>query len=555
MRGDVGAGPRPARGAMVMEVGVAAEEVNPREVHPDELSPGPRRRGAEVMEQMLKAQEKPGGGGGGHLQEKDRQVEIDVHTGELRRRNPMSDSVSHGLDDLINGGGSDVDSTQDDTNRAGWALLDKKENDLFFFASIGDAGKVARLLHGSGGGVGVDPNVKNVDEQTAMHLAAEQGNLKCVELLIGTGANVNAVDRWEGTPMSCAVEEGHMDVVRLLMGYGGKVTEGGRLVDINKSTLLEQVMLRHMEVTSGGRRGINQWEIPAEELTEPKRGRKLLGIGSFGEVQRRLWRGTEVAVKRLTRELDNTALAEFRAELETCRLCHHPNVVQFLGATTLRPPYAIVTEYMQGGSLSDLLRKHHTFKLGQALHMLLDCARGMAYLHSRKPKAVIHRDLKPANLLLTLDGRLKIADFGLSRTMVNSGSKRVGDQLLSQTYLMTGETGSYRYMAPEVFRHERYGTAVDVFAFGIIAFQILQNCTPYEGFDPVEAARACALEDFRPTFVDPINSELKAIIQHCWHSDPGSRPKFVDIVDRLDNFLHENTEFIMEQTACRCTLQ
>ena len=535
MSGDIGEGssPRSEGGGVVqMDVGV---------------SPG---RG-ERLEQMILSPEK----GSGPPQEKDRNLEIDVHTGQVRHR---AMSVAHGLDELVNGGGSDVDSTQEDTNRAGSALLNKKETDLFFFASIGDAGKVARLMHGSGGGPGVDPNVKNVDEQTALHLAAEQGNLKCVELLLQKGADVNAVDRWEGTPMSCAVEEGHMDVVRLLMGHGAKVTESGKLVDMNKSTLLEQVLLRHMEVTSGGRRGISQWEIPAEELTDPKRGRKLLGMGSFGEVQRRLWRGTEVAVKRLTRELDNTALAEFRAELETCRLCHHPNVVQFLGATTHRPPFAIVSEYMQGGSLSDLLRKHHTFKKGHALCLLLDCARGMAYLHSRKPKAVIHRDLKPANLLLTLDGRLKIADFGLSRTMVNSGSKRVGDQLLSQTYLMTGETGSYRYMAPEVFRHERYGTAVDIFAFGMIAFQILQNCTPYEGYDPVEAARACALEDHRPQFISPLNSELKSIIQQCWHHDPAQRPKFVDIVDRLDNFLHENTEFIMENSACgalSCTVQ
>ena len=95
--------------------------------------------------------------------------------------------------------------------------------------------------------------------------------------------------------------------------------------------------------------------------------------------------------------------------------------------------------------------------------MSIDIMRGLAYLHNRQPKCVIHRDLKPTNLLLTQSGKVKIADFGISCFQANS----------QEIYKMTGETGTYRYMAPEVMCAQNHTQAVDYFALGVIGYEFM----------------------------------------------------------------------------------
>ena len=94
-------------------------------------------------------------------------------------------------------------------------------------------------------------------------------------------------------------------------------------------------------------------------------------------------------------------------------------------------------------------------------------------------------------------GTIKLADFGLSKSLpVNKHASYD----LDSKFKLTGETGSYRYMAPEVFRHEPYNFKVDVYSFSMIAFQLFEHCPPFAGMDPVEAAKHAALHDRRPAF-------------------------------------------------------
>jgi serine/threonine protein kinase len=239
------------------------------------------------------------------------------------------------------------------------------------------------------------------------------------------------------------------------------------------------------------------WEIPDDELSE----RTEIGAGAFGVVMRTRWRGTIIAMKQLHRHLhhDEVAKAEFRTELKLMRQLHHPHIVQFLG-TSIETDTGLVSlcfEFMHAGSLDQLFRKSGVpLSLGVALEMALDVARGMSYLHGRKPLPVIHRDLKPGNLMLTRAMRLKIGDFGLSKTL---SVRNKMPQDVDTNFTMTGETGSYRYMAPEVFRHEFYGPAVDVYAASMIFYQLFCFQQPFAGLNPVDAAKMASAEALRPT--------------------------------------------------------
>ena len=234
----------------------------------------------------------------------------------------------------------------------------------------------------------------------------------------------------------------HKELAQLLKAAGGKVMHNGFLVELEASSL-SGVVPMHSDWSEN-----MDWDIPAGEVHLVG----ILGEGAFGTVHRARWRGTTVAVKTLKRlqnaTADKVALAEFRTELAMIQHLHHPHIVQFLGVMSSPEDGApmLVTEYMEQGSLADWFRRPSPMSDLQALDMCLDCCRGMTYLHGRNPNPVLHRDLKPNNLMITRGGRLKIGDFGLSKTL--SVRNRL-PQDMSQAYKLTGETGSYRYMAPE----------------------------------------------------------------------------------------------------------
>ncbi|KAJ9508672.1 hypothetical protein QJQ45_027961 [Haematococcus lacustris] len=264
--------------------------------------------------------------------------------------------------------------------------------------------------------------------------------------------------------------------------------------------------------------------------------------------------GHQVAAKLLKRS-DEIALGDFRTEIAILRKIHHPNTTQFLGACTKQKPYIVLTELMACSLADAFQRTYFVPAPRRQVEVALDFARGMAYLHSRR-QPIVHRDLKPANLMISgnlnadterlfLDsGVVKVADFGLSKSLVpveKHGQLSMTEEDAT-TYKMTGETGSYRYMAPEVFRHEPYNLKVDVYSFAMIAFQIFECVAPFAGDDPLEAAKAAAMENARPAFpprrqLSPIQEGLRTLVKNCWEGEPEKRPSFEDIVQRLEAML------------------
>ncbi|KAK9270111.1 hypothetical protein L1049_025685 [Liquidambar formosana] len=261
--------------------------------------------------------------------------------------------------------------------------------------------------------------------------------------------------------------------------------------------------------------------------------RRLLKIGeriasgSCGDLYRGVYLGRDVAIKVLRSEHLNEALEdEFAQEVAILREVHHRNVVSFIGACTKSPHLCIVTEYMPGGSLYDHLHKNHNvLKLPQLLKFAIDVCKGMEYLHQ---KNIIHRDLKTANLLMDTHNVVKVADFGVARFQSQGG-------------IMTAETGTYRWMAPEVINHQPYDQKADVFSFAIVLWELTTAKVPYDMMTPLQAALGVR-QGLRPDLPDNTHPKLLDLMQRCWEAAPGDRPSFSEIIDELEGLLQEVQE-------------
>ncbi|XP_008811868.1 serine/threonine-protein kinase STY46-like isoform X2 [Phoenix dactylifera] len=261
--------------------------------------------------------------------------------------------------------------------------------------------------------------------------------------------------------------------------------------------------------------GTDVWEIDFKLL---KFGNKVAS-GSYGDLYHGAYCSQDVAIKVLKPEHVNADMQrEFAQEVYIMRKVRHKNVVQFIGACSKPPNLCIVTEFMQGGSVYDFLHKQKgVFKLPALLRVAIDVSKGMNYLHQNN---IIHRDLKAANLLMDEKEAVKVADFGVARVKSQSG-------------VMTAETGTYRWMAPEVIEHKPYDHKADVFSFGILLWELLTGKLPYEYLTPLQAAVGVVQKGLRPTIPKHTNPKLAELLEKCWQQDPAQRPDFSEILEIL----------------------
>ncbi|KAH9331002.1 hypothetical protein KI387_003110, partial [Taxus chinensis] len=226
----------------------------------------------------------------------------------------------------------------------------------------------------------------------------------------------------------------------------------------------------------------SEWNIESAEL---KTGARV-GFGSFGEVFRGVWRGTEVAIKiLLEQDLTVENVEDFCNEISVLSRLRHPNVILFLGACTTPPRLSMVTEYMHMGSLYHLIHisgQGKTLSWRRRLRMLCDICRGMMCIQRMN---IVHRDLKSANCLVDKHWRVKICDFGLSRIMTNSPIKDLN------------AAGTPEWMAPELLRNEPFTEKCDVFSFGIIMWELCTLKRPWDGVKPMQVVYVVAHEGAR----------------------------------------------------------
>lgn len=250
-----------------------------------------------------------------------------------------------------------------------------------------------------------------------------------------------------------------------------------------------------------------------------------IASGSSGDLHRGTYQGMDVAVKFLrTEHVNDSSKVEFLQEIIILKSVNHDNVVRFYGACTKQRKYVIVTEYMPGGNLYDFLHTlKNTLDLPTVLRIAIGISKGMDYLHQNN---IIHRDLKTANLLMGSDYVVKIADFGVSRNPSQGGD-------------MTAETGTYRWMAPEVINHKPYDHRADIFSFAVVLWELVTSKIPYRNLTPLQAALGVR-QGMRLEIPSWVHPQLSKLIQRCWDENPNLRPSFSEITAELEGMLRDH---------------
>ncbi|KAK1360559.1 ACT-like protein tyrosine kinase family protein [Heracleum sosnowskyi] len=251
-------------------------------------------------------------------------------------------------------------------------------------------------------------------------------------------------------------------------------------LDVNEQSPIKNES-DHLTIPSDG---TDVWEIDPQQLKFECK----VASGSYGDLYKGTYRSQEVAIKVLKVERVNAEMQrEFAQEVYIMRKVRHKNVVQFIGACTKPPSLCIVT-------------------------VAIDISKGMNYLHQNN---IIHRDLKAANLLMDENEVVKVADFGVARVKAQSG-------------VMTAETGTYRWMAPEVIEHKPYDHKADIFSFAIVLWELLTGKIPYEYFG------------LRPTIPKNTLPKIAELLERCWQQDPALRPDFTEIIAILQQIAKED---------------
>lgn len=238
----------------------------------------------------------------------------------------------------------------------------------------------------------------------------------------------------------------------------------------------------------------------------------------YAGIDTRLDRSVAVKIMHAHLANDEAFVSRFIKEAKATAALSHPNIVsiQDQGWNEGGPPAVfLVMELVEGSTLRDLLHQSGSFSTDQAMRFITPILSALAAAHQL---GIIHRDIKPENILISNDGRIKVADFGLAR-----------NTSLAQT--MTAESsvvlGSVSYLSPEQVQRGIADARSDVYAIGILLFEMLVGRKPYDGETPIQIAyrhvndRIPNVKEFKPEIPD----EIADLIFQATAPNPDQRPK------------------------------
>jgi eukaryotic-like serine/threonine-protein kinase len=251
----------------------------------------------------------------------------------------------------------------------------------------------------------------------------------------------------------------------------------------------------------------------------------LIGKGGMGEV----WKAhdaklrRDVALKTLPPELalNPDRLARLEREATSLAAVSHPNVAAIYGLEEHEGTRFLVLELVDGVTLADRLAGGRPLSVKQALEIAQQIAEALEAAHER---GVVHRDLKPANIKLTSDGRVKVLDFGLAKSSNESG-RETATSLPLMTEIGT-VMGTAPYMSPEQARGEAAGPQTDIWAFGVMLYEMLTGVSPFER--PTTAETVARVLEAQPDLAllpRDTSASARRLVQRCLQKDRKHRVK------------------------------
>jgi serine/threonine-protein kinase len=244
--------------------------------------------------------------------------------------------------------------------------------------------------------------------------------------------------------------------------------------------------------------------------------RRVLGKGAMGIVYQAIDPHIErtVALKTLRKDVLDSELAEqfmgrFRNEAKAAGRLHHPNIVGIYEYGEDEHVAYIAMEYVEGTGLREYLNRGARFELGQVVAIVGQLLQALEFAHAR---GVVHRDIKPSNLILTADGTLKVADFGIAR-IDTSG--------LTMTGLVIGTPS---YMAPEQCQGKTTDHRCDLFSAGVVMYELMTGRKPFGGTVESIAYQICHEAPVPPSQAGAtVTTEIDALIETALAKDPAER--------------------------------
>ncbi|XP_042898426.1 LIM domain kinase 1 isoform X2 [Parasteatoda tepidariorum] len=259
---------------------------------------------------------------------------------------------------------------------------------------------------------------------------------------------------------------------------------------------------------------------------------KLLGKGFFGQVFQVTHKETgEVMVMKELYRVDEEAQKNFLKEVAVLRSLCHENVLHFIGVLYKDKKLHLVTEYISGGTLKEIIHDlNQTLPWTQRVSFARDIASGMAYLHSMN---IIHRDLNSNNCLVKEDRTAVVADFGLARIIsdhnIHHSSRRYGKRSTPKKYERKKRytvVGNPYWMAPEMMKGKKYDEKVDIFSFGIVLCEIIGRVLADPDYLPRSHDFGLNTVVFKEKFCATCPETFYNIAFLCCDLDPEKRPPF-----------------------------